>query len=125
MGAWLVAAGVNGLIAVAAGAFAAHGLRASFDASALGWVETASRYQLWHALAFLGVALLPTHWLVPIAGWLFLTGIILFSGSLYVLALTGVRAVAVVTPIGGLALIAGWGALVLFGILRWRAGVGG
>jgi uncharacterized membrane protein YgdD (TMEM256/DUF423 family) len=125
MGAWLVAAGVNGLMAVAAGAFAAHGLRASLDATALGWVETASRYQFWHALALIGVALLPSHWLVPIVGWLFLAGIILFSGSLYLMALTGVRILGAVTPVGGLALIAGWGALALLGILRWRAGVGG
>jgi len=58
MGSWLTAAAANGLVAVAMGAFAAHGLRSVLDAEALGWVETASRYQMWHALALFGVALL-------------------------------------------------------------------
>ncbi|MGH6929612.1 MAG: DUF423 domain-containing protein [Dongiaceae bacterium] len=126
VGAWLVAAGVNGLIAVAMGAFAAHGLRASLDAAALGWIETASRYQLWHALALVGIALLSKQAaghrrLVDAIGWLFLAGIVLFAGSLYLLALTNLRAFAWITPFGGLALIAGWAALVVLGVRRWRA----
>lgn len=128
MGAWLVAAGVNGLMAVAMGAFAAHGLRASLDPAALGWIETAGRYQLWHALALVGIALLLNQAgvarhrrLIHAIGWLFLIGIVLFAGSLYLLALTGLRAFAWITPFGGLALIAGWAALVVLGILRWRA----
>lgn len=124
MGFWLVAAGVNGLMAVAMGAFAAHGLRARLDAAALAWIETASRYQLWHALALLGVALLlhqsAHRRLLSAIGWAFLTGIVLFAGSLYLLALTGTRAFAWVTPFGGFALIAGWAALVLLGVRRWR-----
>lgn len=128
MGAWLVAAGLNGLMAVAMGAFAAHGLRASLDPAALGWIETASRYQLWHGLALFGVALLLSQAgparhrrLIQGIGWLFLAGIVLFAGSLYVLALTGSRALAWITPLGGLALIGGWAALVVLGLLRWRA----
>jgi uncharacterized membrane protein YgdD (TMEM256/DUF423 family) len=129
MGAWLVAAGANGLIAVAMGAFAAHGLRAALDPTALGWIETASRYQLWHALALVGIALLLNQpgltdhrRLIHATGWLFLAGVILFAGSLYLLALTGWRGVAWITPFGGLALIAGWAALVLLGVRRWRSG---
>ena len=127
MGPWLVAAGLNGLMAVAMGAFAAHGLRASLDPAALAWVETASRYQLAHALVLVAVALLLTQpttrhrRLVQTIGWLFLAGIVLFAGSLYMLGLTGVRAFAWVTPFGGLALIAGWAALVALGLLWWRA----
>jgi uncharacterized membrane protein YgdD (TMEM256/DUF423 family) len=131
MGGWILAAGLNGLMAVAMGAFAAHGLRASLDEAALDWVETASRYQLWHALALFGVALLANpaapagqRRLVHAAGWLFLVGIVLFAGSLYLLALTGLRSFAWITPFGGLALMAGWAALVLLGILRWRGGGG-
>lgn len=129
MGAWLVAAGVNGLIAVGMGAFAAHGLRATLDPPALAWVETASRYQFWHALALLGTALLMNQAmlarhrrLIQAIGWLFLAGIVLFAGSLYLLALTGLQAFAWITPFGGLALLAGWGGLVLLGVRRWRSG---
>jgi uncharacterized membrane protein YgdD (TMEM256/DUF423 family) len=125
IGAWLVAAGLNGLMAVAMGAFAAHGLGGMLDPAALALVETASRYQLAHALALIAVALLlkpPTRQrrLVHAIGWLFLAGIVLFAGSLYLLALTGMRAFVWVTPFGGLALIAGWAALVVLGLLWWR-----
>jgi uncharacterized membrane protein YgdD (TMEM256/DUF423 family) len=129
MGAWLVAAGVNGLMAVAVGAFAAHGLRASLDPTALDWIETASRYQFWHALALVGTALLTNQAtlaryrrLVQAIGWLFLAGIVLFAGSLYLLALTGLQAFAWITPFGGVTLIAGWAALVALGVRRWRSG---
>ena len=128
MGPWLVAAGLNGLMAVAMGAFASHGLRARLDAAALGWIETASRYQLWHALALLGVALLlhqdgpkAHRRLLRAIAWAFLVGIALFAGSLYLLALTGSRAFAWITPFGGIALIAGWAALALLGVRRWRS----
>ncbi len=127
MGPWLFAAGLNGLMAVAMGAFAVHGLRESLDAAALGWIETASRYQLWHALALFGVALLaarqpPRHRrLLQAIGWAFLAGSALFAGSLYLLALTDVRAFAWITPFGGLALMAGWLGLAVLGALRWRA----
>jgi uncharacterized membrane protein YgdD (TMEM256/DUF423 family) len=129
MGPWLVAAGVNGLMAIAMGAFAAHGLRSVLDADALGWLDTASRYQMWHALVLFGVALLLVRpepgrhrGLLRAIGCAFLIGIVLFAGSLYLLALTHVRAFAWITPFGGVALMAGWLGLVLLGVLRWRAG---
>lgn len=120
-GRWIVVAALNGLIAVAAGAYAAHGLAESAGAASAHWMETASRYQMWHALALLAVALLRRDlslqpWLAA-AGWAFLVGILLFCGSLYLMALSDIRAVAWVTPFGGLALLAGWGALAMYG---WR-----
>jgi uncharacterized membrane protein YgdD (TMEM256/DUF423 family) len=128
MGSWLTVAAANGLVAVAMGAFAAHGLRSVLDAEALGWVETASRYQMWHALALFGVALLfgraqpvRDRRLLTAVAWAFLAGTILFAGSLYLLALTGVRAFAWITPFGGLVLLAGWVGLIVVGLLRWRA----
>jgi uncharacterized membrane protein YgdD (TMEM256/DUF423 family) len=128
MGPWLVAAGLNGLMAIAMGAFAVHGLRSVLDADALGWIETASRYQMWHALVLFGVALLlvraqpyPHRRLLQAIGGAFLAGIVLFAGSLYLLAFTHVRAFAWVTPFGGVVLMAGWLGLVLLGVLRWRA----
>jgi uncharacterized membrane protein YgdD (TMEM256/DUF423 family) len=126
MGPWLVAAGLNGSMAVAMGAFASHGLRARLDAAGLGWIETASHYQLWHALALFGVALLlhqdgAHRRLLRAIGWAFLIGIALFAGSLYLLALTGIRGFAWFTPFGGVALLAGWAALAFLGIRRWRS----
>jgi uncharacterized membrane protein YgdD (TMEM256/DUF423 family) len=128
MGPWLVAAGVNGLMAIAMGAFAAHGLRSALDADALGWLETGSRYQMWHALALFGVALLFVRTqsgrhrrLLQAIAWAFLAGTVLFAGSLYLLAVTHLRAFAWLAPLGGVAMMAGWLGLVLFGILRWRA----
>jgi len=128
MGSWLTAAAANGLVAVAMGAFATHGLRSVLDAEALGWVETASRYQMWHALALFGVALLfgraqpvRDRRLLTAVAWAFLAGTVLFAGSLYLLALTGVRAFAWITPFGGIVLMAGWVGLIVVGFLRWRA----
>jgi uncharacterized membrane protein YgdD (TMEM256/DUF423 family) len=128
MGPWLTAAAANGLMAIAMGAFAAHGLRSVLDAGALGWLETGSRYQMWHALALLALALLlgraqagRDRRLLAAIAWTFLVGIVLFAGSLYLLALTRVPAFAWITPFGGVALMAGWLGLALFGVLRWRA----
>jgi uncharacterized membrane protein YgdD (TMEM256/DUF423 family) len=128
IGPWLVAVGVNGLMAIAMGAFAAHGLRSVLDGDALGWLDTGSRYQMWHALALFGVALLLVRaepgrhrWLLQAIAWAFLAGIALFAGSLYLLALTHLRAFAWITPFGGVALMAGWLGLVLLGVLRWRS----
>ena len=103
-------AALFGLTAVAAGAFATHGLERAGAAEAARWVETASRYQMWHALAMLGVAALQPKAKAPPA--LFALGIVLFSGSLYALAAGGPRLVVYLTPIGGLCLIAGWVALL-------------
>jgi uncharacterized membrane protein YgdD (TMEM256/DUF423 family) len=118
---FLLLAGVNGFLGVLLGAFGAHGLRGSLANAADGarrievW-ETAARYQMIHALALAVVAYLSTRATgnVPsIAGYLFQAGILIFSGSLYALSLTGVRALGAITPIGGLCLLAGWGAFVL------------
>lgn len=127
MGPWLVAAAANGLMAIAMGAFAAHGLRSVLDADALGWIDTGSRYQMWHALALLGVAMLLVRTqpgrhrrILQAVAWAFLAGIVLFAGSLYLLALTHIQAFAWIAPFGGVALMAGWLGLILLGALRWR-----
>ena len=94
----------SALVAVAAGAFGAHGLRARLTPDLLAVFETGARYQMYHALALLAVAWAVTRWPNPWpvrAGWLFLVGTLLFSGSLYALALTGVRWLGAVTPLGG------------------------
>jgi uncharacterized membrane protein YgdD (TMEM256/DUF423 family) len=119
MDRWFFAVGsaLAGL-AVVAGAFAAHGLRGRLSPEMLGAFETGARYQMYHALALLAVAWAVRRWqhrAVPIAGWLFVAGVVLFSGSLYVMAGTGVRALGAITPLGGLAFIAGWA------LLAWAA----
>jgi uncharacterized membrane protein YgdD (TMEM256/DUF423 family) len=101
----------SAFIAVALGAFAAHGLKARLGADLLATFETGVRYQMFHALALLAVAWAYTRWpgaLVLASGWLFVAGTLLFSGSLYALALTGVRGLGIITPFGGLAFLAGW-----------------
>ena len=100
------------------GAFGAHGLRERLDAHALGVWETAVRYQLLHAVALLAIALSPHAAALRSAGWLFVAGIVLFSGSLYALALGGPRLLAPVTPLGGIALIAGWALIARFALMR-------
>lgn len=99
------------LAAVAAGAFGAHGLRARVTPEMLAVFETGARYHMYHALALLVIAIAARDrpargWTV--AGWLFVAGIVVFSGSLYLLALTGVRWLGAVTPVGGAAFLAGW-----------------
>lgn len=106
----------NAFLAVAAGAFGAHALRDRLEPAQLQVFETAARYQLVHALALLFSGAHAGS--APRAGataasWLFLAGIVVFSGSLYTLALTGVRAWGAVTPVGGLCFMAGWLALAL------------
>jgi len=101
-------------LAVALGAFAAHGLRGRLSPEALVTFETGARYHMYHALALLAVAWAAARWpggTTSAAGWLFVAGTVLFSGSLYLLAVTGVRALGAITPFGGLAFIAGWIAL--------------
>ena len=109
-----VAGAVSALGAVAAGAFGAHALRNRLAPDLLAIFETAVRYQMYHALALIGSAWIVTRWPAPQAvwaGWLFLGGTVIFSGSLYILALTGVRGWGAVTPVGGLAFILAWGCL--------------
>lgn len=102
---------LSGLLGVALGAFAAHALKAGLAPELLATFETGVRYQLVHALALLAVAWACTRWPGPaptLAGWLFVAGTLLFSGSLYALSVTGVRALGAITPLGGVALLAGW-----------------
>lgn len=107
-----------GLISVAAGAFGAHALRGRMGAEMLAVYETAARYQMYHALALLLVARLAVSARgagVEVAGWAFVVGIVLFSGSLYLLTLTGVRWLGAITPLGGVAFLIGWAALAWAG----------
>ena len=103
-------------LGVGLGAFGAHALRGRISEQALATWETASRYHLVHALGLLVVAWAVSRWpggLAVLAGWLLLAGIVLFSGSLYLLAATGFRALGAVTPVGGVAFIAAWILLAL------------
>jgi uncharacterized membrane protein YgdD (TMEM256/DUF423 family) len=111
---------LSGLIAVAAGAFGAHTLRDRIPADLLATFETGVRYQMYHALALLAVAWAVTRWansLTTLAGWLFVAGTLIFSGSLYALSLTGARWLGAITPLGGVAFIGGWLCLAL---VAWR-----
>ncbi len=108
---------ILGGLSVAGGAFASHALREKISDRSLEIFETAARYQMYHALALLLVALLlsiyqqsPPPTLLA-SGWLFIIGITLFSGSLYALSLTNVKILGAIAPLGGAAFIAGWGAL--------------
>ena len=101
-------------LAVAAGAFGAHGLRGRLVPDMLMTFEIGVRYQMYHALALLAVGLALSRWpssTLTVAAWLFVAGTLVFSGSLYALALTGQRWLGAVTPLGGAAFIAGWLAL--------------
>ncbi len=114
------AGAVLGFLGVAAGAFAAHALRSRLSAESLSIFETAVRYQVYHALALFAVAWAYDRWpgtQVAWAGVLFISGVAVFSGSLYLLVLTGARWWGAVTPLGGLAFLAGW-ALLAWGMLR-------
>jgi uncharacterized membrane protein YgdD (TMEM256/DUF423 family) len=100
-----------GALGVAAGAFGAHGLKGWLTPEMLAVFETGVRYHLIHALGLLAVAWASTRWasaVIRTAGWLFVAGILLFSGSLYAMCLTGVRGLGAITPIGGVAFILGW-----------------
>ena len=117
---WFAAGAALGGLGVVLGAFGAHGLQARVAPEQLAVFETGVRYHLIHALGLLAVAWAASRWTgawVGVAGWLFVAGIVIFSGSLYVLVLTGARWLGAVTPIGGLCLIAGWAVLAV-GALR-------
>ena len=108
-------------VAVAAGAFGAHALRARLTPASLAVFETGARYQMYHALALFAVAWALSRWpgQLPVwAGWLFVAGTVLFSGSLYILALTGTRWWGAVTPLGGVAFLAGWICLAASAVRR-------
>jgi len=113
---------VLAFLGVALGAFGAHGLRGTLSAQDMATFEAGVRYQLVHALALLAVAWASTRWpgaTVHAAGWLFVAGTVVFSGSLYVLVLTGPRWLGAVTPLGGVCFLLGWG------LLAWSALRGG
>ena len=118
---FLTLAAISGFLAVAFGAFGAHGLRERLAPDMLAVFEVAVRYQMYHALALVGVALALSRWpssALQVAGWCFVAGTVVFSGSLYVLTLTGMRWLGAVTPIGGVAFLAGW---ALLAWAAWRA----
>jgi uncharacterized membrane protein YgdD (TMEM256/DUF423 family) len=113
------AAGVLGFIGVAIGAFGAHALRSKLTEARMANLRTATDYQMWHALAIGLAAFVHARWgsgSAAFAGWAFVVGVVLFSGSLYALAVTGERRWGAVTPVGGVALLVGWAALVVAAI---------
>jgi len=111
-----LAGAISAFIAVGAGAFGAHALRGRITPDLLAVFETGARYQMYHALALFAVAWASNHWTgspVRVAGWLFIGGTVLFSGSLYLLSLTGIRWLGAITPFGGLMFLTGWAALAI------------
>ena len=117
-------AGVAGFVGVALGAFGAHALKNTLAPDMLAVFETGVRYQMYHAFALVAAAWAWSRWparVFALAGWLFAAGIVVFSGSLYSLALTGVRALGAVTPLGGLAFLGGWLCLTIGAATKIRA----
>ena len=111
---------ISALIGVVLGAFGAHALKDRLPADLLAVFEVGVRYQMYHALGLIAVAWAFTRWpasISPLTGWCFITGTVLFSGSLYVLSLSGVRWLGAITPLGGVAFILGW-AMLAWGIYR-------
>jgi len=115
---FVILGSLNAFLAVALGAFGAHGLKSKVSADMLTVWQTGVQYQMFHALGLilLGVLihLLPQIAQLRVSGWLFFSGIILFSGSLYVMVVSGVRALGIVTPIGGIAFLLGWLLMAFF-----------
>jgi uncharacterized membrane protein YgdD (TMEM256/DUF423 family) len=116
---FITLASLSGMLAVALGAFGAHALRDKLDDYSRGVFETAVQYHFYHSLALLAVGILalsqPQTALLKSSGWLFFLGILIFSGSLYVLSISGVKWLGAITPLGGLAFIAGWACLAATG----------
>jgi len=113
---WFITGCLMAGFGVAAGAFGAHALKQRLSMELLQVFETGVRYQMYHAFGLILVALAMDRWpnnTLQIAGWLFLAGIVLFSGSLYALCLSGIRALGAITPIGGLCFLGGWAFLAL------------
>ncbi|MEO1817554.1 DUF423 domain-containing protein [Pseudomonas sp.] len=122
MAKWLLMlASLSGFTGVALGAFAAHGLRGKLSENLLNAFQTGVSYQLWHTMALIGVALLllrsPESTLLKVTGVLFAVGILLFSGSLYVLALSGLGKLGMITPLGGVLWLIAW---LCLGLAVWR-----
>src|ERR1041384_1253004 len=119
----LLCAGISGFLGVALGAFGAHALEARLAPDMLAVFETGVRYQMYHVFAIVAAAWAWSRWnarVFALAGGLFFAGILIFSGSLYLLALTGVRMLGAITPLGGLAFLAGWLCLVWGAATRLR-----
>jgi uncharacterized membrane protein YgdD (TMEM256/DUF423 family) len=116
---FITLASLSGMLAVMMGAFGAHALKSRLDDHALRIFETAVQYHFHHSFALLAVGVIalsqPQTILLKTSGWLFVIGILVFSGSLYLLSLTGVRWLGAITPIGGLAFIGGWACLAALG----------
>ena len=113
---FLTIAAIFGGLSVAAGAFASHALKERLSERALEIFETGAKYQMYHALALLGVALLLSQEAqtpLIVAGFAFVTGIIIFSGSLYGLSFSGIKWLGAITPLGGVAFLVGWGCLAI------------
>lgn len=111
MNGWIAVGTVNAALSVAAGAFGAHALKARLPVDLQVIFETGARYHMYHALGLVLLGLFLQNRAVPLgnaAGWSLLIGIVLFSGSLYALSLSGVRALGAITPFGGVAFIVGW-----------------
>ena len=118
---FIIIGALSGAIGVAAGAFGAHALKARVEPRMLEVFETGARYQMYHAIAMLLAAWIVSRFpgsLANASGWLFLAGTVLFSGSLYAMTLTGVRALGAVTPLGGVCFIAGWVCMALAAMRR-------
>ena len=119
---FMVTASILAGLSVAAGAFASHALKPQLSERAMEIFETGARYQMYHALAllFVGLALtqieIPSIWL-RLAGFAFIVGVLLFSGSLYTLSLSGIKWLGAITPIGGAAFLLGWGCLA---VATWK-----
>ncbi|MDG2364644.1 MAG: DUF423 domain-containing protein [Methylococcaceae bacterium] len=117
---FLLVGALAGLTGVLLGAFGAHGLRESLSPAMLTIYKTGVDYQMWHALALMGIALLlrynPDEKSLIRAGWFFLLGIVFFSGSLYMLACFNMKWLGMVTPVGGVFFIVGWVLLALFSL---------
>ena len=113
---FLLIGALAAFIGVALGAFGAHALRSRLSPDMLAVFETGVRYQMYHAFAILAVGLILGRmggWMISTAGWFFAAGIVLFSGSLYALALSGVTVLGAITPLGGLCFLIGWALLAL------------
>ncbi len=119
---FIILGSINMFLAVALGAFGAHGLKSRLSADLMAVYQTAVQYHSMHALGLLLIGII-AHWLgqsalINWAGWLLLTGIVLFSGSLYAMSFTGIRMLGAITPFGGVAFLAGW---LLLALAAWKA----
>ena len=117
---FLFIAAVSGFVSVAVGAFGAHALKHIFNEYSLDIYKTGVSYQMWHTLLLALLALLPDHKLLRWAGWLLTAGMVLFSGSLYLLAILNIRWLGMITPVGGLAFLLAWALLARFAIKYHR-----